>query len=171
MRETSSNLDKALMSLTSQQLKFWELMQSGKMTQEQAYRASYSVKASRPKAAVQRDACMLWAKPKFIQCRTALMNGITRQSIKDREVRIAEMQAFAERCEEAGQYGAACKARELVARLEGHYIEKTENINKTRDQLSSLKQIADSLGNDKALELADQVGLKDQLAQHLSSLH
>ena len=146
-------------------------MQTGKLTQAQAYRQSYNVKESRTNRSVQVDAARLWHNPCFTLARTALMNGITSQVIKSKEVRIAEMQAFAERCEAAGQLGAAAKARELVGKLEGHYIDRRENVNKTRDQLTSLKQIADSVGEDKALELARQIGMEEELTKHLASVH
>jgi len=166
-----TDLDEALTQLTDKQLKFWELMQSGKLTQVQAYRQSHDVGEDTPNTTVKVNSSRLWNSTNFKLTRVALVNGITSQTIKDKEVRIAEMQAFAERCESAGQYGAAGKARELVGKLEGHYIDRTENVNKTRDQLTSLTQIADSLGKEKALEMAAQIGMEEKLLEHLASLH
>jgi len=166
-----SDLDHALDELTDKQYNFWELMQSGKFTQVVAYRSAFNPSKDRTDKSISTDASRLWNSPRFILVRTALTNGITSQTIKTKETRIAEMQAFANRCEAAKQFGAAGKARELVGKLEGHYVDKTENINRTRDQLQSLKEIADRLGAEKALELAAQVGMEDQLAEHLASLH
>lgn len=167
----TDKLDEALASLTDKQLKFWELMQTGKLTQVQAYRQSHDVSDTTQKESIEVMASRLWNNAKFKLSRTALMNGITSQTIKAKEVRIAEMQAFAERCEAAGQLGAAAKARELVGKLEGHYIDRRENVNRTRDQLTSLKQIADSLGEDDALRMAKQIGMEEELTEHLASIH
>lgn len=168
--EKKETIEELLTKMTDKQLKFWELMQPGKLTQEQAYRQAFQVSDKIDKRNVQVRAGKLWNNNDFIMCRTALMNTITTQVIKSKESRIAEMQAFADRCEAKGQLGAACKARELVGKLEGHYVDKTENVNKTRDQIHSLAEIANSIGKDKALEMASQIGLHDELLEHMATL-
>lgn len=169
-RGMAEDIEELLSKMTMMQLKFWELMQSGKATQVQAYRASFNVAEETSNNSVQVDASRLWNNPKFILCRNALTNAITSQVAKTKEARIAEMQSFSERCEAAGQLGAACKAKELVGKLEGHYVDRVENINKTRDQVHSLAAIADSLGKDRALEMAKDIGLHDELLEHLATL-
>ena len=170
MADKKETIEELLAKMTDKQLQFWELMQSGKMTQEQAYRSAFDVSEFTSKEVVKVQACILWNNHNFTLTRTALMNGITSQVIKTKEARIAEMQAFADRCEAANQLGAACKARELVGKLEGHYVDRTENVNKTRDQVHSLAEIADSLGKERALSMAKAIGLHDELLEHLATL-
>jgi len=166
----AEDIEELLTNMTDKQFRFWELMQSGNMTQVQAYKTAFNVAEKTSKNVIQVNATRLWNNTKFTLCRNALTNTITNQVAKTKEARIAEMQAFADRCEHAGQLGAACKARELVGKLEGHYIDKTENVNKTRDQVHSLAEIADSLGKDRALEMAKDIGLHDELLEHLATL-
>jgi len=80
-----SKLDEALSKLTSKQFKFWELMQSGKLTQVQCYRKCYNVDKSSD-FVIKVNASRLWNNTKFILIRNAFTNTITSQTIKAKEV-------------------------------------------------------------------------------------
>lgn len=97
-----------------------------------------------------------------------LIQSKTEQTVRTKEFRIAEMEAFAERCEAAGQYGAAFQARQAVGKLEGQYVELKEDVNKTRDQLSSLKTLAQTIGTDEAMKIAKQCGMEVELLEAIA---
>ena len=59
-----------------------------------------------------------------------------------RESRIADELAFAQRCEDAGNFGAAGMARDRVNKLRGLYTEQLEvTVNDEREQLRELEKL------------------------------
>ena len=132
--EDASQVGELLSKLTDNQFRFWELMNDGKLGQREAYRLAYGCEEWSNNA-ISVQATRLWNNPKFVLIRQALKNTVVEQAARSLNYRIAEMESFAERCEGAGQYGAAGKARENAAKLEGHYVIKTQSVPSRSDDL------------------------------------
>ena len=65
------SLAEALSSLTDMQYRFWQLMDSGKMTQVQAYREAFNTKTDNDNT-VAVNASKLWNSNKFLLIKHAL---------------------------------------------------------------------------------------------------
>jgi hypothetical protein len=89
----------------------------------------------------------------------------------ERDTLIARMMRLAYLCERSGNYGAAVKAEENIGKILGVYIDKREDVNKSRDQLESLKTIARSLGEETAMNMAKKCGLQKELTEALKIIH
>lgn len=86
-----------------------------------------------------------------------------------REQYIADLNADIEQAKVCGNFGAAATLRVAQGKVLGHLIERSEDVNKTRDQVVSLKYIADTMGIEQAMKIAEQIGMKDNLLQMMAA--
>lgn len=168
----NSDLEQALLSLTDNQLKFWNLMNAPGYTQEQAYREAFELPDT-PAKTLQPRACALWNSDKFTICRMALAKSHRERSARSLEYRIAEMEAFAEEARQKGQYGAAFQALQAAGKLEGHYIDKKQVEYASKDGLDILKAIAQDKTQESiefARKEARALGLEQQFNEWIKTL-
>lgn len=85
-----------------------------------------------------------------------------------REQYISDVVADIQAAQAAGNFGAAATLRIALGKVYGHLIERSEDVNRTRDQIVSLKSMAKSLGQEQALELADKIGMRAELVKELA---
>ena len=171
--EGAEELGELLSRLSAKQLKFWEIVNEGKVTQAQAYRQAYDAE-NMARNSIIVEASRLWNCPKFTLLRIALKNSMVEQSARTLAYRINEMEAFADRCEAHNQWGAAGKARENAAKLEGHYVIKTQSVASRTDDLSLLKEIAKDGSKESiafAMKEAKSLGLDKELKEALGTVH
>lgn len=157
--EPSITLDDALDDLTVQQLMFWQHMNTGKHTQVEAYRMAFAKCTTDNKNVVQVKACKLWNSDKFKICKSALNDSIAERSARTKEQRIARLERVGDKALDDGNYGAAVQAEVNCGKLEGHYIERHENVTKGKEFISRLKRLAPTLGQEKTIAMAKAGGL------------
>jgi len=166
-----AELDELLGGLSEKHYKFFKLMDTGKYTQTEAYREAFDRRGGLD-SSVASDACRLRNSPKFKQIRILLKNTIVEQSARSLDFRIAEMEAFANRAEQAGAWSSAVKARENVAKLEGHYVIKTQRVASKTDELDLLKDVCKDKSAESiafAMKEAKALGLEKELTEYLGS--
>jgi hypothetical protein len=167
-------LNDLLAELTEKQLAFWQAMEKPGNTQVRAYREAFDAE-NMSDATVSVKACQLWNSDKFKIIRSALMNAVRERSTRTLEYRIAEMEAFAERCELAGQYGAAFQAKQATGKLEGHYVDKKEITHRQdKEALDALKAIVQDGKPESiafAMKEAKSLGLQKELETHIKTIH
>lgn len=88
-----------------------------------------------------------------------------------KEEHLAELASIRDEARAAGNYGATIQAELGRGKVAGHHVERKEDVNRTRDQLTSLTKIADSLGREKALDMAALCGIRDEFERHLETRH
>ena len=107
-------------------------------TQAEAYRKAYSANGY-SKASLEVRACQKFSEPKIQQYLATLRLASFHRNLISREQRIAEELAFAQRCEDAGNFGAAASTYDRVNKLQGLYVDKVEITQ--ADPLDTLEQI------------------------------
>jgi hypothetical protein len=117
-------------------------------TNTDAYRAAYGAEGHGAPS-LRVIACRKAAEPRIRQYLRTLMAAGFAKACQTREQRIEDEMAFAERCEAAGNYGAAGCARDRLNRLLGFYVEKSEIILKSSPE-QTLQELAELIGEDSA---------------------
>lgn len=147
----------ALEPLSPQEEKFVEtLAQTGNNTE--AYRAAYGAEGYSPPA-LHVKACKKAAQAK-IQAHLRVLRrvGLDKAGLSLKE-RVEDERAFMQRCEDAGNFGAAGAARDRINKLLGLYVEKRQEV-PAEDPRTTLDEIA-RINPDYARKLAEQEGIKD----------
>lgn len=122
-----------------------------------AYLQAYNATGySRP--ALQVRACRKVAEPKIqIHLKALRSVGLAKAKLSLDERITAEI-AFAQRAEDAGNYGAAGGAQDRINKLLGLYVEKVQDIS-DHDPIRTLRQIAET-SPQLAADLATQHGIE-----------
>ena len=154
------SLAEALTALTDKEYKFWQLMDSGKYKQIQAYREAFDTTTDNENT-VAVNACKLWNSAKFVLIKQALAATKVTQAIRTKEERIARMEDLRNKCIEAKQWGAAARCEELLGKLEGHYIDKSEHTTIKADMTNEalLGKILETYGEEMMIEAAASRGI------------
>jgi hypothetical protein len=124
--------------------------------QSQAYRNAYGAEGYSPNALKVR-ACRKAAEPKIKNYVAALRGAGLANARLTLEQRIADERAFAQRAEDAGNFGAAGGAYDRLNKLLGLYVER--HMEMDSDPISALEQIAKEFGPDIARQLATKEGV------------
>jgi hypothetical protein len=167
------SLAEALTELTDKEYKFWQLMDSGKYKQVQAYREAFDSTTDNERT-VASNASRLWNSSKFVAIKLALASTKVTQAVRTKEERIASMEDLRNKCIEAKQWGAAARCEELLGKLEGHYIDKSESTIIKQDMTHEvlLGRILDSYGEDTARQVAATKGIpEDTVNKVLGTVH
>lgn len=126
--------------LSAAEDKFVELLATTD-NQTEAYLVAYEAHGY-SKPALRVAACRKASEPhiRAALCRLKA-NGLTNSGIT-LEQRIKDEQAFAQRAEDAGNYGAAGGAHDRLNKLLGLYVEKVQDVTKENDPVATLREIA-----------------------------
>lgn len=131
-----------------------ELALSG--NQSEAYRKAYGAEGYNANS-LKVKACRKAAEPR-IKAFVAALRGVGIANARlTLEQRIEEERSFAQRAEDAGNYGAAGGAYDRLNKLLGLYVEKYTEV--ASDPLSAFETIAKEFGPDIAKQLAKQEGV------------
>ena len=126
--------------LNAEEEKLVELVATGKLTQAEAYQTAYDAHGYSPESLRVR-ACRKIAEPQIqAHLRALRAVGLANAAITI-EQRIRDEQAFAQRAEDAGNYGAAGGAQDRLNKLLGLYVEKHADVT-THDPLETIREIA-----------------------------
>lgn len=158
-------LGEALTNLSDKESLFLELMQTGQYSQRDAYRRAYPDWRGNDRS-TDVEACRLWNSPKLSLIRRAMAEATMSRLARTREERIARMERIIETAIASGNYGAAVKAEELSGKLEGHYVDKFEDVAKTQDIESLVDMIRQTMGEEAAKTAAIQMGVEYQETVH-----
>lgn len=129
--------------LSQEEERLVELLTSGKGNAE-AYRLAYGADGYNPNSLAVK-ACRKIASPKIQRHLRALQAvGLAKLGLT-REDRIRDELAFAQRCEDAGNMGAAGQARDRINQLLGLKVDRFADVTEsTSDPVAILKDIAAS---------------------------
>lgn len=152
-----SNADISVMDLSPEEQAFAEELALNS-NQSEAYRKAYGAEGYSPNALMVR-ACRKAAEPKIREYVAALRGAGIANARLSLEQRIQEERAFAQRAEDAGNYGAAGGAYDRLNKLLGLYVEKYTEV--AADPLSAFEQIA-KIDPEYARKLAEQEGINWQ---------
>lgn len=134
-----------------------ELLTEGKVPDYEAYRTAYDATGYNP-AALRVAASRKIASPK-IQAHLRALQAVGLHNIAlTRDARIKARLAFAQRAENAGNFGAANGAHDAVDKMLGHMVERYEDVSKTSDPADMLRAIAKDQP-EIAASLAAQAGI------------
>jgi hypothetical protein len=120
-----------------------------------AYRKAYGAEGYSP-AALRVQACRKVAEPKIQAHLRALRSVGYANARLTLEQRLEAELAFAQRAEDAGNFGAAGGAHDRVNKLLGYYVDKLDVT--VHDPLETLREIAE-LSPELAHQLAQQAGI------------
>jgi len=124
------DIDEALASLSSKQYAWFIGMLEGK-TDIAAYRAAYDAENMND-AQCSIEAHRLRNNPKIAELIIYMrMNGIY-QAIDDRLSHLRRLRELSARAESTGNFGAAVNAEVSAGKVEGHYIERREDVTPTK---------------------------------------
>lgn len=127
--------------------------------QKDCYRYAYGAEGYSPEALAVR-ACRKFAEPRIqAHLRALQATGLAKIGLT-REDRLAQELSFAQRAEDAGNFGAAGGANDRVNKLLGLYVEKYQEVQaEADDPHRTLDKLAKEQGVDKALQLASIAGI------------
>jgi hypothetical protein len=120
-----------------------------------AYRKAYGAEGYSP-AALRVQACRKVVEPKIQAHLRALRSVGYANARLTLESRLEAELAFAQRAEDAGNYGAAGGAHDRINKLMGLYVDKLDVT--VHDPLETLREIAE-LSSELAHQLAEQAGI------------
>lgn len=157
---TANPLDRPLNAEEEKMLEAWAMGED----QVSCYRAGYGAEGySLP--ALKVRACRKFAEPHMQAHMRALRGSGLAKSRLTIEERVETELAFAQRAEDAGNFGAAGGAHDRVNKLLGHYVEKFEDVSRS-DPLAALQELA-RIAPDAAKVLAQEHGIQlEQTTTH-----
>lgn len=132
-----------LPELSVREMAFVEAIGEG-LNNIDAYRKAYGAEGY-SKPALRVVACHKVAEPRIQAHLSALRAAGFQNARLTIENRIVEELAFAARCEQAGNYGAAGGTYDRINKLCGYYVEKAEIVLTTTPE-QTLKELADMIG-------------------------
>lgn len=142
--------------LTERQMSFVHAICEGKGVAE-AYRMSYSTE-NMGQASVWTEASKLKASPKIsLWLEQAQMLGMMK-AVRSREQHIQRLQELSMKAEKSGNLGAAVQAEQLVGKVEGHYVEKVQDVTDYSADNSLLDELKQLLGEEAANKAAKELG-------------
>jgi hypothetical protein len=150
--------DLGLPALNEQEEKLVELAISG-LDQAECYLRAYDATGYSHNSLKVR-ACKKFAEPKIRAHIRALRAAGATNGVVTVEARIKEEFAFAQRAEDAGNFGAAGGAYDRINKLAGMYVEKIQDVTVQNDTMTTIKQIADEFGPDIARAIAKTNGIE-----------
>lgn len=143
--------------LSAEEQRLVELLAEGKVSNSEAYRIAYSADGYNA-AALAVAACRKISSAK-IQAHVRALQAVGLAKVAlSRDDRIKARLAFAQRAENAGNFGAANGALDAVDKMLGHMVERFEDVTKNSDPADMLRQIAKDQP-DIAASLAQQAGI------------
>lgn len=126
VQRLNEKLGELLTDLTDKQYKFLLAVIEGKGDVE-AYRQVYKADKMRDPAC-SIEAFRLRTSPKMSAIIEALRLEGVWQAIDNRQAHLQRLRQLAARAEKTGNYGAAVNAEVNAGKVEGHYIERRENV-------------------------------------------
>lgn len=143
--------------LSAEEQRLVELLTEGKVSNAEAYRIAYDAVGYNA-ASLAVAACRKISTSKIqAHLRALQASGLANVSL-NRDARIKARLAFAQRAENAGNFGAANGAHDAVDKMLGHMVERFEDVTKSHDPADMLRQIAKDQP-DIAASLAQQAGI------------
>lgn len=131
--------------------------------QSEAYKKAYGA-GGYAAPSLHVKACRKAAEPKIKAYIASLRSAGAARGRISIEQRIEEERAFAVRCEQAGNMGAAGGAHDRINKLLGLYVERHEQVT-TDDPMQALAAIAKEYGEETARQLAVKQGINWHPAQ------
>jgi hypothetical protein len=142
--------------LSAEEEKLVELVSDGKLTQSDAYATAYDAHGYSPAALAVR-ACRKIAEPQIqAHLRSLRAVGLAKAGLS-LEQRIKDEQAFAQRAEDAGNFGAAGGSHDRLNKLLGLYVERHADVT-AHDPVETLREIAKD-APEYAAQLAAEHGI------------
>lgn len=143
-----------LPDLTAQQMRFVELLLSGKNASE-AYRSSHDCSQTQA-ASVWALASRLRSDVKVQSWLSAARKAEIAHSNITLNQHIQRLEALKQRCEDNGNFGAAVQCEQLIGKAMGHYTEKLDvTVTDIADELRELAKVSPEL----AKAYADEKGV------------
>lgn len=161
MSEDKIEFDKnGLPEITDKQFNFVMGVAEGKNYSD-AYRNAYNTTTAR-NATIWTAASDLAADPKVSQWIDAIAEGKFVRRRKTLEERIAQMDMLSKKALDSKNLGAAVNAAEKAGKLEGHYVEKREDVGATKDTVRALKALKNAIDEKQLIELAASVNVEEK---------
>lgn len=123
-------ISEKLAALTAKQYKFYLALVEG-LSDIAAYRAAYTTE-NMSDADCAVEAWRLKQNPKISPLIEHLRFQGLYQAIDDRKAHLRRLRQLSARAETSGNYGAAVQAEVSAGKVEGHYIERTEDLTPRR---------------------------------------
>lgn len=152
--------------LSDKEREFVELQIQEGIWPVEAYRRVYGTQDDKgrelePKSVTQR-AYRLSSTSRVQQYRSALYQAGAHSGILGHQEFIRDMIALADRCEAAGNYGAAVNARGHAAKASGLFVDKVQDVTETTDAYQLLDQIEELAGPEARYSAAKRLGVADE---------